>query len=128
MKKDILIIDDDPVYRLLVNIMVKEIDSSLQIIECEDGSVGLSKLTSLQNSKHQVIILLDINMPTLNGWEFLEKIEEMPSNELPEFKLFMVSSSIDQSDKERSKAYKSISSFYHKPLKREDLMAIIGFD
>ncbi|WP_044404153.1 response regulator [Lacinutrix sp. Hel_I_90] len=128
MKKEIFIIDDDPIYTMIVSMMINDIDASLPINECKNGEIGLEKLEKIKNAKHEVIVLLDINMPVLNGWNFLETIEKHDFYKLPQLLIVMVSSSVDESDILRSQQYKSVSSFYHKPLEKKDLKTILGLD
>ena len=70
------------------------------------------------------VILLDINMPVLNGWEFLEELipqlDKFP-NDLP---VFMLSSTIDQADFDKAKTYSIVKGFYSKPLTKENLSEI----
>lgn len=72
MKKEIFIKDDDPIHRMIVKRMINNIDSSLIINECENGEIGLSRIEDFKNSCHKIIVFLDINMPILNGWGFLD--------------------------------------------------------
>jgi len=125
MKKEIFIIDDDPIYRLIVLKTIKNIDSSLQIVECENGEIGLAKLESAKISDHDVIVLLDINMPVLDGWGVLDEIEKNNSTK-QSLLVYIVSSSTDKSDVLKSKGYKFLKGFFSKPFNREDIKAIIG--
>ncbi|NEN22146.1 response regulator [Cryomorpha ignava] len=128
MKKEIFIVDDDPIYRLIVSKTIGKLDSSLPINECKNGEIGLAKLEDLKNSKHEIIVLLDINMPIVNGWEFLGAIEKYNFYNLDQLMIYMISSSIDTSDKVKADQYAFVKGFYHKPLTNEDLKIIIGID
>ena len=69
----------------------------------------------IENGGEQ-ILLLDLNMPVLNGWGFMERFTKF-SNELrSKFSLFILSSSIDPHDIARAKEFSSIKQFYTKPL------------
>ena len=126
MKKELFIIDDDQVYRMIVKMMIGYFDSSLKINECENGEIGLAWLESINNSDHKIIVLLDINMPVLDGWGFLEKIEKCNFYNLNPIEIYLVSSSTDKSDIVKSKNYKFLKGFLHKPLSSEVLETIIG--
>lgn len=128
MKKEIIIIDDDPIYRMIVSITIKGIDSSLRINECGDGKIGLAKLEHLKNSDAKIIVFLDINMPILDGWSFLDEIEKHNSYDLNHLIIYMVSSSIDKEDLLRAQQYGFVKNFLHKPLSMEDINTIVGVD
>mgnify|MGYP003119965134 CR=1 FL=1 len=126
MKKEIFIIDDDPIYRLIVSKTIKNIDSSLPITECENGEIGLAKLESTKNMDDEIIVLLDINMPVSDGWDVLDELEKNNFHQLSLLSIYLVSSSTDKSDLIKSNAYKFIKGFISKPFKREDIKSVIG--
>ena len=125
MEKELFIVDDDPVYRLIVSLMVKKIDPSWTINQCENGEIGLAKLEYLRNSTHKIIVFLDINMPILDGWGFLDEINKCNFYDLDQLVIYVVSSSTDESDKLRAKDYGFVKGFLHKPLKREEINTIM---
>lgn len=126
MKNEIFIIDDDPIYRLIVTKMIDNIDSSLIINHCENGEIGLDKLKNLKNSNHNIIVFLDINMPILDGWSFLEEIERSNFYNPNRLTIYIVSSSTDERDLLKSKNYQYLNGFYHKPLTIANIKTIIG--
>lgn len=128
MKKEIFIIDDDPIYRMIVSKMISIIDSSVIIKQCENGEIGLSKLENLKNADHNIIVLLDINMPILDGWEVLDEIEKSNFYNLHQLRIYTVSSSTDESDIQKSKKYKLLNGFFSKPLSKEAIKTIIDTD
>lgn len=128
MEKEIFIIDDDRIHRLIVSKMVNGIEPSLKISQCENGEIGLSKLESLRNSTHKIIVFLDINMPILNGWGFLDEIEKYNFYNLTQLFIYIVSSSTDESDILKAKGYGFVKGFFHKPLKREEIRTLISKD
>lgn len=121
----VFIIDDDKIYRVIVSKMLKIIDSSIAIEESENGEMGLASLKNQNDLNQKIIVLLDINMPIINGWEFLELIEKNDFFKLSHLKIYMVSSSTDESDILKAKQYEFISGFIHKPLSRQDIEEII---
>jgi CheY-like chemotaxis protein len=125
---EIVIIDDDLIYRMIVTKMIKIIDASLTINQCENGKAGLAMLERFSNSKQKVVVLLDINMPVLDGWGFLEQVEKSNFYNLDQLIIYIVSSSTDESDILTAKKYGFVKNFFHKPLSREDLEAIISSD
>lgn len=67
------------------------------------------------------IIFLDINMPILDGFQFIEEFEKLDPELIAPVRIIMLTSSIDHSDIERSKQYPSVAGFIHKPLTEEEL-------
>lgn len=128
MEKEIFIIDDDPIYAFIVSKMINKIDSSLIINQCENGKIGLTKLEYLRNSSHKVVVFLDINMPVLDGWGFLDGIEKSNFYNLQDLIIYIVSSSTDKRDMLKAKQYGFVKGFFHKPLLSEDIKTVIGID
>lgn len=125
MKKTVLIVDDDPIVRLVIQRMIHNLDSSVNCLEGDNGAVGLALLEKLQNATDAIVVLLDINMPVLNGWEFLDSLEKInlgPSNKL---QLYLVTSSTDESDKLKAQSYSLVKKVYHKPLSKQDIEEIL---
>ena len=128
MKRILLIVDDDPIVRLMIQRMVHNIDSSVNCHQCDDGKVGLAVLETLQNSPDFIIVLLDINMPVLNGWGFLDSLKKINLDSFNKFQLYIITSSIDESDKLKAQSYPVIMRLYHKPLSKLDIKEILDFN
>jgi CheY-like chemotaxis protein len=125
MKKQILIIDDDPIYRMIVSRTISRIDASLSIDECENGQIGLSMLEHGDSTNTKIIILLDINMPIIDGWVFLDQIKANNFYNISQVLIYLVSSSTDESDLLKAKQYGFLGGFLHKPLQKEDICSIL---
>lgn len=65
------------------------------------------------------IIFLDINMPILDGFQFIEEFEKMDPELVAAIRIVMLTSSINPSDIERSQQHRSVAGFIHKPLTEE---------
>jgi CheY-like chemotaxis protein len=74
-----------------------------------------------QNKFETDLILLDINMPFMSGWDFLEAFEPFGLQK----PVFIISSSNDRGDIEKSKRYKSVKGFYSKPISHKHLQTIV---
>jgi CheY-like chemotaxis protein len=82
--KTILVIDDDLAIRVLLQAVLKRMQFNVAL--AEDGAVGLEKLRG--NGKYD-LILLDLMMPKLNGYEFIERVlDEFPADERPHIIVF----------------------------------------
>ena len=109
----IFLVDDDPINNLINKRLLGKVGISDKIIEFLEGEEALTQIEILP-SEHQVLIFLDINMPVLNGWEFLEKyLETFPNRQ---DKIVILSSSIDFQDRQKAREYQLVSGFLEKPL------------
>lgn len=78
------------------------------------------------NAARQTIVLLDIQMPLMNGFEFIERFEDLLSPEQQaRYVINMLSSSINEKDITHAKSFDSVNMFLNKPLKKEMIMAVI---
>ena len=117
---NILIIDDDPIYHLMITKLLRNLGFH-NIRGIQDSLEGLNYL--LTNKQQPDILLLDINMPTKNGWELLDSLITSTIN-LNKMPIYIVTSSIDKCDIKKSTQY-PISGFLNKPLKPEILKNIL---
>lgn len=126
MNKTIYVIDDDPLIRLIVERMMSKADNGLTFIQCENGKMGLEKLQCHQGKFSDCIVLLDLNMPILDGWGFLDEIKSELLKDYQSISLYILSSSTDKGDIEKAKQYSKVKKFYHKPLSMDDISEILG--
>ncbi len=67
------------------------------------------------------IIFLDINMPVMNGWDFLEEFEKIKNSFKPLPRIFILSSTVDPEDYRKAKSFSTVADFISKPLMKEFL-------
>jgi CheY-like chemotaxis protein len=75
------------------------------------------------------VIFLDINMPVMNGWNFLEAFDKIFFSLPKKILIYVVSSSVDESDMERSKSFMSVTDYVIKPINKEKyrlLLSVLG--
>ena len=128
MKVDtVCIIDDDPICVYGTKILLNHNNFvSANILVYEDGYEALNNLTSLLKSGERLpdIILLDLNMPVMNGWQFLDKFLNLTFSNKPQ--VFIVSSHFDQSEIKKGRSYELVRDFISKPLIAKNLNDIIA--
>ncbi|WP_296619870.1 response regulator [Marivirga sp.] len=122
MKIKTLIIDDDEISIMLTDICLKD-SPFFQVIDTYlDGATALENLKKEYSEDTTYVIILDINMPLMNGWEFLEEIKDFASQK--NTSVFMLSSSTDRLDIEKAENIDLVKGFFSKPLKEEHLSQI----
>lgn len=115
--KSIWIIDDDSIFTFIIKRMIDLSSFEHEIEVHTDSEEALIKLTDLIKTKQEAIpevIFLDINMPVLDGWQFLDGL--MKTEELPLLQIYLVSSSIDPGDHKKAKEYSIVKNLLVKPL------------
>jgi len=97
---------------------------SKEVVTFSNGSEAISHLKKVlkENLRLPDIILLDLNMPVMDGWQFLDEFKNI--NFGKKITVYIVSSSIDPHDHVRAKEYTSVSSFLVKPITRVELEAV----
>lgn len=120
-KKNIFLVDDDAIYLFIAQKTIKMKFPNAIITVCKNGQEALQKLKLLKPD----VMFLDINMPILNGWGLLEKLKE--NNKLLSYPIFIVSSSIDEKDKNKAKSHDFVKGYIEKPIS-EDKLIDFGVD
>lgn len=127
MKKDtVCIIDDDPICVYGTKILLNHNNfMSADILVYEDGDEALTNLTAQLNKGQQMpdIILLDLNMPIMDGWGFLDEFSKLPLKNKPQ--VYIVSSMYGENEMKRAKEYELVRDFITKPLISKNLNDII---
>jgi CheY-like chemotaxis protein len=114
------IIDDDKIYVNLVRkiIEIKKLSENLLVFKNGLEALDYFKviLSNLTEAKLPEIIFLDLNMPVMNGWEFLGEFVKIKNNFDKKISLYVVSSSIDPRDLERAKSFNLVTDYLIKPI------------
>lgn len=117
MAFEIIIIDDDKVFVWLQEKLVKKSQLHAAPQSFLNAKEALEFIDREITPDSQYLVLLDINMPIMNGWEFLEVIQNKPYTS--QINVIMLSSSVESSDKERATSYSLVNYFLEKPLTLE---------
>ncbi|NMH29255.1 response regulator [Flavobacterium silvaticum] len=123
MLNKILCVDDDPITLMLYKMVVSKSGFSSHVDTAHNGEEALHYLDKLleQNEDYPHLIFLDLNMPVMSGWEFLDLFTREKYVHFPECKVIVLSSTIDPADIEKSKSYPMVIGFRSKPISKEML-------
>lgn len=128
----ILLIDDDEPTNFFSSMLLEQADCTEHIQIAESGQQALNYLTSSeQDSGHSIdfpcpaIIFLDINMPAMDGWEFLEKYRALEKKHQGKIIIIMLTTSLNPDDEVRAGKIPEISGFENKPLTIEMINRVV---
>lgn len=126
MYQKVLLVDDDPFTVMLFKKVNAIAGFSQEVIACLSAVDGLDYLSGLEEKGEAApeAIFLDICMPIVNGWQFLEHLKNLPPTVLSQTKLYMLAASTDQSDIVRAKKFAIVEDYIVKPITVERLQAI----
>ena len=124
---NICIVDDDNIYQFTMIKTLKSIPSTDKIIVFSDGERALNFLTENIDKENKLpdVIFLDINMPIMDGFQFMEEYVKIKPNVGKKITIYMVSSSVDPADIQRAKNISDISDYIIKPIKSGELRTLI---
>lgn len=124
----VCIIDDDEVYKFFVQKMLKIKKLAEDVLTFPDGEEAYNFIRENMENPEKLpdIIFLDINMPIMDGFQFMEEYTKLKPKIDKKITIYMITSSIDHVDLERSKKYSEISDFITKPITAEVLHRIIN--
>lgn len=110
-----LVIDDDESTNFLTSYLFKEINFEYDISFELSAESALQKLYATRTNLPD-IILLDINLPGMNGWEFLTKLHHQNRYFMKSIPIFILSSSVFENDKIKSRGFSDVIDYIEKPL------------
>ncbi|ESU25978.1 hypothetical protein FLJC2902T_29910 [Flavobacterium limnosediminis JC2902] len=112
--RHVFIVDDDPIAVMIMKRLIAKSDFHPSPMPFENGLTVLNHLKGIYTPADQYVIFLDINMPVMNGWEFLDAITDFADtgNTI----VFLVTSSTDEADRVRSEQYSLVARYLSKPV------------
>ncbi|PQA56260.1 response regulator [Siphonobacter curvatus] len=120
----IILIDDDPLNnKICTYLLGRYFPQPVPIRAFTNPEEGLAYLLSL-NTPQSTLVLLDLNMPELTGWQVLDALETFMTQAQAYIHIYILSSSIDLRDREKTQLYPYVKGSLEKPLTRAQLDAI----
>lgn len=126
-ERHFIVIDDNKLDCFIAEKMILNTGMSKKISLFFDGREALQFIRNdVQPPNGQkVIIMVDIQMPLINGFEFVEQFETLPQEIQDNYVIFMLSSSNNENDLNRLRNYRSVKHLFNKPLTRKSLSQLI---
>lgn len=125
-KPNILLVDDDELYLYLMEKTIHQVSKELVVNSFTDGEQAVEYITKCTDEKIELpeVIFLDINMPFLDGWGFLAEFKKLKSKIANKVNIYMVSSSIRETDVQRALDFEELTGYVVKPLHKAQLAKI----
>jgi CheY-like chemotaxis protein len=124
MKKKFILIDDDPIF-IFLNKKVLETTTCMDSVQ--DFTSGIDALEHIKNNLQnidKVVILLDIRMPIMDGFAFIDELKKAVGADISKFIIYLLSSSIYQADIDKAKEYQEVRDFLNKPLNTDKMESV----
>lgn len=116
--KKVLLVDDDDIVNSINSVIIKHAKFASEVESINNVPTAIDFLSKVKSSGDTPdVIFLDLNMPGLDGWDFMEEFEKLGIN--GSTKVIMLTSSISAKDEERASSFNHITAFISKPLSPE---------
>ena len=127
-KLNICLIDDDRIYQFAAKKTIEATGMAQKVMVFSNGLEAMDFLQSHLTDTPSIpdVIFLDINMPIMNGWQFLEAYSGLQQSLKKTVTVYMVSSSIDEYDIKKSREYESVSDYVLKPVNKEKFTQLLS--
>ncbi|MFN4026871.1 MULTISPECIES: response regulator [Flavobacterium] len=124
---NIMLVDDDEIFTYIIKKIIEESDIAEQINIFSNGRDAINYLSEVATEESLLpkVIFLDLNMPLLDGWGFLDEYIRLKPKLCKKINLYVITSSVSTYDHQKSKDYSDITDFIVKPLAKEKFIAII---
>ena len=126
--KRFIVVDDDNTNNLICRLSLQRFSPTAEIKIFRNADFALQYIfDSYTNDEQDVptLLFLDINMPVISGLEFLELFNEFAAHIQQQFKIYILTASIDTYDKEKASSNLSVKAYLSKPLNSDIIQSIL---
>ncbi|SDL28115.1 Response regulator receiver domain-containing protein [Catalinimonas alkaloidigena] len=130
MVEKVWVVDDDDIYQFTIRLEIERTQLAGEVKAFLNAELAIQELeaAAAEAARLPDLMLVDINMPIMDGWEFLERYRELVPRLCKKTQIYMVSSSVNASDIERAKHLSVVSDYIVKPISRDLLHALLSAD
>lgn len=122
---DVFLVDDDDINNFLLKHLITKSEFGVNLKTFNNPVEAVTRIKNHHNHNCKIdLLLLDINMPSMSGWDVLDELRMSGESIIECSKIYMLSSSIYSSDMEQAENYKEVSGFISKPIGLEQLTNI----
>jgi len=126
--RKVFVVDDDKIYHFILKNILNKNDIAIDSSFFENGQDALEILKEeISSNNFPDMILLDINMPIMDGWQFLEEFRKLKSDHNLTIQVYLVTSSNDILDLQRADSFQNeISDYFLKPINEADICKLFA--
>jgi len=124
----IIVVDDDPISNTICKLTLEMVLGHVDLESFTNPTDALDYIAEKfeASTLRKTILLLDINMPIMSGWEFLERFDAFNESIKAGIDVYILSSSVDPRDKDRSYANKNVRNYLLKPLTADAIKKVLN--
>lgn len=121
-----IVIDDSRLDCFIAEKVIKNSGKDLSVRSFSDAREALALIKEPGNSGAKTVLIVDIQMPLMNGFEFVEAFEKLPTEIRDKYIVYVLTSSSNQSDLNRMGSYFSVNKVLHKPLSSQTFTTLLN--
>ena len=128
MSISLMLVDDDHIQHKIIELIIKRLNTPIKYTPYSHAQEILSFLIK-HHKNYSVLpdlIILDLDMPEISGWDFLDIFEIFKQYFTKKISIIILTSSVDPRDRERISMYESVKGFYSKPFTQDAMEDILG--
>lgn len=124
----IYIVDDDLIYGMVATKTIKATGIDCAVVNFNSSLQCLAHLKDLLATPAKLpdFVFIDLNIPGMDGWLFVESLQELHSNEISRIKIYIMSSTKTEADGEKARSNRLIQGFLEKPVLKESFHLILS--